>query len=114
LDETSKEDYYVHDKEIIMDYIAVNELKRPRLVRERLAAAEEMILTSNGRPMAVIMYVDEEDDPEDVLTAAREARSQIALRRIRERARRTGAAKLSDADIDDVIAAARRERGQHS
>jgi len=97
-----------------MDYIAVNELKRPRAVRERLAAAEEMILTSNGRPMAVIMYVDEEDDPEDVLKAAREARSQIALRRIRERARRTGADTLSGPQIDGVIAAARRDRKRPS
>ena len=97
-----------------MDYIAVNELKRPRLVRERLAAAEEMILTSNGRPMAVIMYVDEEDDPVDVLTAARDARSRIALRRIRERARRTGADHLSDPEIDSVIAATRRERKRPS
>lgn len=95
-----------------MDYIAVNELKRPRQVRERLAAAEEMILTSNGRPMAVIMYVAEEDDPEDLLTAAREARSQIALRRIRERARRTGTDKMSGPEIDKVIAAARRDRGR--
>lgn len=97
-----------------MDYIAVNELKRPRVVRERLAAAEEMILTSNGRPMAVIMYVDDEDDPEDVLKAARDARSQIALRRIRERARRTGAEKLSAPEIDGVIAAARRDRKRSS
>ena len=88
-----------------MDYIAVNELKRPRLVRERLAAAEEMILTSNGRPMAVIM---------DVLKAAREARSQIALRRIRERARRSGAAAMSSEKIDGVIAAARQERRPRS
>jgi hypothetical protein len=97
-----------------MDYIAVNELKRPRAVRERLAAAEEMILTSNGRPMAVIMYVDEQDDPEDVLTAARAARSQIALRRIRERARRTGAAKMAATEIDGVIAATRRDRRPRS
>ena len=99
---------------MIGDYIAVNEVKRPRQVRERLAASEEMVLTSNRRPMAVLMYVDENDDPEDVLTAAREAQSQIALRRIRERARRTGVAKLSEAEIDDVIAAARRDRGRRS
>ena len=97
-----------------MDYIAVNELKRPRAVRERLAAAEELILTSNGRPMAVIMHVDDEDDPEDVLKAAREARSQIALRRIRERARRSGADQRSAAEIDGVIAATRHDRKRPS
>ncbi len=97
-----------------MDYIAVNELKRPRMVRERLASAEEMLLTSNGRPMAVLMYVDDEDDPEDVLMAAREARSRIALQRIRERARRTGAATLSGSEIDGVITAARHGRGKRS
>jgi hypothetical protein len=87
-----------------MDFIAVNELKRPRVVRERLAASEEMILTSNGRPMAVLMYVGDDDDPEDVLKAAREAR------RVREHARRSGAAAMSDAEINGVIAATRRDR----
>ena len=95
-----------------MDYIAVNELKRPKAIRERLAASEEMLLTNNGRPMAVLLYVDDEDDPEDVLMAARDARSRIALRRIRERARRTGADKLSASEIDQEIAAARRDRGR--
>ncbi|MDA1087341.1 MAG: hypothetical protein O2901_10035 [Verrucomicrobia bacterium] len=93
-----------------MDYIAVNELKRPRVVRERLAAAEEMLLTNNGRPMAVLLYVDDEDDPEDVLMAAREARSQIALRRIRERARETGASKLTTPEIDQLVSEVRQER----
>jgi hypothetical protein len=93
-----------------MNSIAVNEPKRPRAVRERLAAAEEMIVTSNGRPMAVIMYVDKQDDPEDVLTAAREERSHIALRRIREWAQRTDAAGMAATEIDGAIAAARRDR----
>jgi hypothetical protein len=38
-----------------------------------------------------------------VLTAAREARSQIALRRIRERARQTGVSDMSRANIDGLI-----------
>jgi len=97
-----------------MDYIAVNELKRPRVVRERLASAKEMLLTSNGRPMAVLMYIDEEDDPEDVLKAARDARSRIALRRIRDKARSTGAEALSRSEIDTVIDATRRARGRSS
>ena len=74
-----------------------------------MAAAEELILTSNGRRIAVMMYGDDEDDPEDVLKAARESRSQIALRRNRERARRTGADKLSGPEIDGVIVAVRRD-----
>jgi hypothetical protein len=45
-----------------------------------------------------------------VLKAAREARSQIALRRVREHARRSGAAAMSDAEINGVIAATRRDR----
>ena len=97
-----------------MDYIAVNELKRPRMIRERLAASEEMLLTSNGRPMAVLLYVDEDDDPEDVLTAARDARSQIALRRIRQRARETGVSDMSQADIDGLIKKARKDRRKHA
>jgi PHD/YefM family antitoxin component YafN of YafNO toxin-antitoxin module len=93
-----------------MDYIAVNELKKPRMVRERLETAEELVLTNNGRPMAVIMYVGEGDDPEDVLAAARDARSRIALRRIRERARQTGASALSAAAVSALVSKVRRER----
>ena len=93
-----------------MNYIAVNELKKPRVVRERLAAAEEMLLTNNGRPMAVMLYVGDDDNPEDVLMAAREARSRIALRRIRERARKTRVDKLIASQIDDLVSKARRER----
>jgi len=93
-----------------MDYIAINELKKPRAVRERLAAAEEMLLTNNGRPIAVLLYVGDDDDPEDVLMAARDARSQIALRRIREHARRTGAAKWTAPEVDELVAKTRRGR----
>jgi len=97
-----------------MDYIAVNELKRPRAVRERLAASEELLVTNNGRPMAVLLYVDDEDDPEDVLMAARDARSRIALRRIREQSRRSGSAELSAKDIAGIVSSTRRERRKRS
>lgn len=96
-----------------MDYIAVNELKRPREVRERLAASKEMLLTNNGRPMAVLLYVDDEDDPEDVLMAARDARSAIALRRVREQARRSASAAMSDREVDALVSRTRRERRPH-
>jgi hypothetical protein len=93
-----------------MDYVAINELKKPRVVRERLAAEEELLLTNNGRPVAVLLYVGEADDPEDVLMAARDARSRIALRRVRERARKTGAAKLTVKAIDSLVSTTRQER----
>ena len=101
-----------------MDYIAVNELKRPRVVRERLAAAEEMILTSNGRPMAVIMYVDEEDDPEDVLKAAREARSALIeaagadFDSVVQRLARAALARANRPSLSPAVAAMMHDQGR--
>ena len=40
-----------------MDYIAVKDLKSPLLVREKLAQYGEVLVTNNGRPMAVMVPV---------------------------------------------------------
>ena len=63
-----------------------------------------MILTSNGRPMAILAHVDE-TDVEATLAALRRARAQAAVARMRR-----AAAQMSEAEIDAEIDAVRRER----
>ena len=93
-----------------MHFMAVSELKRPRRLRERLAQAGEIVVTNNGSPMALLLNVEKGEDPEDILRAARDARSALALHRVREAARRSEADRMSMGRVDDLIARVRSER----
>ena len=91
-----------------MNFMAVNELKSPRKLRARLKRDKEILLTNNGKPMAVLLNIGEGEDPESVLNAARAARTQMALRRIREQARDRGVHRMGTADLDRIIAKTRK------
>jgi hypothetical protein len=67
------------------------------------------VLTANGRPIAIPAQVDE-DTFEDRLKSLRRARAHAALDRIRAGARENGTDRMTMAQIDAVIAKARRER----
>ena len=95
-------------KVIIMNLIAIKDLKQPRRLKERLQAEKELLLTSDGRPVAVLVNVDNAEDPESILQSIRDSRSRLALSRIRETARRTGASRFTPEQIDREIAAARK------
>jgi len=75
-----------------MGYVTVRDLRvRPGDVWEKLREQGEMILTSNGRPMAILAHVDE-TDVEATLAALRRARPggcspHAASRRSDERSR---------------------------
>jgi antitoxin (DNA-binding transcriptional repressor) of toxin-antitoxin stability system len=84
-------------------------LKQPRRLKERLLAEKELLLTSDGRPVAVLVNVDASEGPE---TLIRDSRSRLALSRVREAAARSGSARLSLAEINREIAATRKAR-QH-
>jgi hypothetical protein len=93
-----------------MKLIAIQDLKQPRQLKERLRAEKELLLTSDGRPVAVLVNVDPSDDPETVIQCIRDARSRLALSRIREAAAAGGAARLSLDEINREIGAARKAR----
>ena len=82
---------------------------RPRAVQEALSRREDAVLTANGKPVAIMLPVTAEtfDSALDLLRRTRAAR---LLSEIRQGARRTGAARLTMADIDDVVARSRKER----
>jgi len=93
-----------------MNLIAIKDLKQPRRLKERLLAEKELLLTSDGRPVAVLVNVDATTDPEAMIQAIRDSRSRLALSRIREAAQRSGAGCMDMAEIDREIAAARKAR----
>ena len=93
-----------------MKMIAIQDLKQPRRLKERLLAEKELLLTSDGRPVAVLVNVDASEDPETMIQSIRDSRSRMALSRVREAAARSGAARLSLAEINREITATRKAR----
>jgi len=92
-----------------MKFLSTRELRnRPGFVRE-LAQKEDLVLTVNGKPIAMLLGV-EEDELEETVRAVRQARAQRALSRIRRQAAKHGLEKTSPAAIDAEIRAVRSKR----
>ena len=93
-----------------MRFVSLRDFRtRTADIRKDLDRQHELVLTANGRPIAILAQVDE-DSFEDRLKSLRRARSHATLDRIRARARENGRDGMTMAQIDAVIAKARRER----
>jgi antitoxin (DNA-binding transcriptional repressor) of toxin-antitoxin stability system len=92
-----------------MKFVSTRDLRnRPGYVR-KLAQREDLVLTANGKPIAMLLGV-EEDELEDTAQAIRQARAQLALSRMRKKAASIGTDKMSLAEINAEIRAARAKR----
>lgn len=92
-----------------MKFISTRELRnRPGAVRE-LAQKEDLVLTADGKPIAILMGI-ENDDVEQAALILRQARAQRALTRMRSHASRSGVAQLSGRALEAEIRAVRRKR----
>jgi antitoxin (DNA-binding transcriptional repressor) of toxin-antitoxin stability system len=90
-------------------FVTVRDLRgSPRQVWKKLAEERELVLTSNGKPIAILTSISE-DSLEETLSALRRARALKAVRKIQE-ASRHRQKKLSLKEINAVIAEVRRER----
>lgn len=74
-----------------------------------MLSKEDVVLTANGKPMGVLLGVDE-TRLDDTVTAIRRARAILAVSRMRRRAAETGRDRMSMAEINREIAAVRRRR----
>jgi antitoxin (DNA-binding transcriptional repressor) of toxin-antitoxin stability system len=93
-----------------MKFVTVRELRsKTALLRKDLAKQEELVLTANGRPFAVVTAVHPDGVEEDLL-AIRRARARLAIERIRTWAEERGLDKMTMDEIDQVIADVRRDR----
>lgn len=93
-----------------MEYVTIRDLRlKPADVWDKLRRQRELILTSNGKPIAVIAGINEED-VEETVAALRRARAQAAVSHMRRAAAEAGLDRMTMEEIDAEIAAARRER----
>lgn len=95
-----------------MKFVSIRDLRlRGGAVWKALEEGEEAILTSNGKPVALLAGISEEQ-VEEVVRAFRRARAQAAVTKMREMAVKHGLDRLSQEDIETEIRAARRERSR--
>lgn len=93
-----------------MDFVSVRELRtRSAAVWKTLNREKELVVTSNGKPIAVLSSTTA-STLEASLAAFRQARAQLAVAAMQQRAQETGADGLSLEDINAEIRAARRQR----
>ncbi len=81
----------------------------PGRVFERLATGEALTLAADGEDKAVLIPL-EGGDADTALDAWQRGRALLALARLQAEARRTGAATLGLAEVNEEIAATREER----
>ena len=93
-----------------MEFISSREIRiNPGPVWKRVGEGEEVVVTSRGKPVALILGVGGED-LEDTVRAVRRARAEIAVSRMRQAAARRGIAGMEPEEVEAEIRAARGEK----
>jgi prevent-host-death family protein len=89
-------------------YISIRDLRnRASEVWNDLAKEKDLVLTSNGRPMAILSSI-EPDNVDEALAALRRARAVLAVKNLQTQSVAQGTDKLTDDEIEAEIAAVRR------
>ena len=95
-----------------MRFVTVRDLRgRSAEIWRRLAAERELIITSNGKPVAILSSVSE-GDVEGSLAAIRRARAMRAVALLQGQSVARGAHRMSPREIVAEIAAVRRKRAR--
>lgn len=93
-----------------MRFISVRDLRsRGRQVWKDLETEKELIITSNGRPIAILTGVNEEN-LEQILRDLRRARALRVVEEMQRASVRAGLDKMADEEIGTEIREARRFR----
>lgn len=93
-----------------MRFVSVRELRTKSAdVWRELGQERELVLTSNGKPIAIVSATDEASF-EQSLAEIRQARALRAVKQLQERSAATDRDKLSAKDIEKEVAAARKSR----
>ncbi len=93
-----------------MKFVSSREIRgNPRPVFKAAEEGDEVVITSRGKPVALLVGVDGED-LEETVRLVRRAKTQAAVSRMRKAAAREGSESMSREEIEEEINAARSER----
>lgn len=95
-----------------MRFVSVRDLRgKSADIWRDLRDEREMVVTSNGRPVAILAAVNE-SNLEESLTAFRRARAVDAVASLQRKSVARGTDALTAADIETEIAAVRKKRAR--
>ena len=95
-----------------MKFLSVRELRgNAARVWEALPVEREMVVTNNGRPVAILSTVGD-SNVEESLAAIRRARAMSAVANLQRSSVQRGLDKMSQAEIEAEIRAVRRNRAR--
>ena len=90
-----------------MKFITVRDLRlSPAKIWKDLPVEKEMIITNNGKPVALLTPVSDQN-MESTLRAVRQAMAASAIEKLQFDARKNGTNTLSDEDVEREIAETR-------
>ena len=93
-----------------MKFITIRDLRsKSAKIQRDLPKEKEMVLTSNGKPIAILAAICA-DRIEESLNIIRRLRAIEAVDSMQRRAVETGADRMSPKEINDEISSARKER----
>ena len=97
-----------------MEFITIRDFKTSSVnIWERLAQEQEMIITNNGKPVALLTPLSDKT-LEDTLVAVRRAKATNAVKLIQQQSKKNGTDKMSLEEINNEIKLARKERKNES
>ncbi|MBM3713892.1 MAG: type II toxin-antitoxin system Phd/YefM family antitoxin [Actinobacteria bacterium] len=92
-----------------MNFISVRELRNnPAKIWEKLKKDNDIIITSNGKPIAILNSIDN-NEIETTLEILQRLRAIRALEDIQADSVKRGLDKMSDKEINDIVKKVRRE-----
>ncbi len=95
-----------------MKFISVRDLRTsPAQVWKKLSEEKEMVITNNGRPIALLTPISD-DNLEETIKAMRSARASNAIMNMQLHSVKTGKNRLTDEEIEYEIRQSREERSQ--
>lgn len=93
-----------------MRFVTVRDLRnKPAQIRRSLSEVKDIVLTSNGKPFAIVTLTSE-DELENSLVMMRRIRAENAVTSMQKRSMETGADRLSLDEINAEITAVRKKR----
>lgn len=93
-----------------MKFITVRDFRiRPGVVWKNLEKNEEVVITSSGKPIALLTGISDVNF-EETLSLLRRTKAELAVSRMRRVATRKGISRLSKQEIEEEIRAIRKTR----
>ncbi len=95
-----------------MKFITVRDLRTsPAQIWKTLPEEKEMVITNNGRPIALLTPISGEN-LEETIRAMRRSRVANAIRNMQLNSVKTGKNRMTDKEIEDEIRQSRKDRSR--